>query len=96
MLLYVVVFFLTLVFVFIGGVSYAIVGQGHRKVWTPVLLFEVMMWFFATRIVSSFSNGAEETVAMPWSLTGIFLVLSLPLILWGSAWFFKRYREQVQ
>lgn len=94
MFLYVFVFFLAPIVVFIGGVSYAIVGQGHRKVWTPVLLVEVAMWFIATRIVLSFANGAGQTVTMPWSLTGIFLVLGLPLILWVSAWFFKRYREQ--
>jgi len=95
MFLYVFVFiFLALIVVFIGGLSFAIVGRGHRKLWAPIVLLEVAIWFLVARAMLSLADdGAESSKLASWNLALIFWALSLPAILWVSAWFFKRYRE---
>ena len=58
MVLYILFFIcLALIAVFIGSVSYAIAGPGHRTAWTSIVLIEVAVWGFVASTLS-FTDGA--------------------------------------
>ena len=67
------------------GMSFAIVGPGHRKAWIFALLIVIGAWYAISRMIALFVGGA---------LLPMFWGLSLPVILCIAAWIFRRVRER--
>lgn len=67
------------------GMSFAIVGTGHRKAWILVLPIVIAAWFATQRVIALFVSS---------TLLTIFWVLALPVILCVAAWIFRRFRER--
>jgi hypothetical protein len=67
------------------GMSFAIVGTGHRKAWILALPLVIGAWYAVARIVASLGGGA---------LFPMFWGLALPVILCIAAWHFRRWRER--
>ena len=67
------------------GMSFAIVGTGHRKAWIVVLPIVIATWFAIEHVIALFSSS---------TLLTIFWVLALPVVLCVAAWIFRRVRER--
>lgn len=67
------------------GMSFAIVGTGHRKAWIFILPLVIGAWYAIARIVALLVSGA---------LFPMFWALALPVILCIAAWHFRRWRER--
>ena len=67
------------------GISFAIVGTGHRNAWMLVLPIVIAAWYSVEEIISQFVRS---------SLLPIFWGLVLPVILSVAAWIFRRFRER--
>jgi phosphoglycerol transferase MdoB-like AlkP superfamily enzyme len=66
------------------GMSFAIVGTGHRKAWMLVLPIVIAVWYIVEQVIASFVRS---------SLLLIFWGLALPVIVSVAAWIFRRCRE---
>lgn len=98
MFLYVLVLIvLTMIVAFVGGLSFAIAGHGHRKAWALMVLLEVIAWILITSVMLRLiDNTADSSNPMSGKfLFIIFWFLSFPGILWTSAWMFRRWRERI-
>lgn len=66
------------------GMSFAIVGTGHRKAWIFVLPIVIAAWFAIDQVIALFVSS---------TLLTMFWVLALPVVLCIAAWIFRRLRE---
>lgn len=67
------------------GMSFAIVGTGHRKTWMLALPVVIAVWYIIEQVVAMFVHS---------SLFPIFWGLALPVIVSVAAWIFRRFRER--
>lgn len=67
------------------GLSFAVVGTGHRKAWMLVLSGVVTVWYIVEQVIELFIHS---------SLLPIFWGLALPVIVSVAAWIFRRFRER--
>ena len=67
------------------GMSFAIVGTGHRKAWLLVLPLVIVAWYIVEQVFTLFVRS---------SLFPIFWGLALPVMVSIAAWIFRRYRER--
>jgi len=67
------------------GMSFAIVGTGHRKAWMLVLPVLIAVWYIVEQVITLFVRS---------SLLPIFWGLALPVIVSVAAWIFRRFRER--
>jgi hypothetical protein len=67
------------------GVSFAIVGTGHRKAWMLALPIVIAAWYIVEQVIALFVRS---------SLLPIFWGLALPVIVSIAAWIFRRFRER--
>lgn len=67
------------------GMSFAIVGTGHRKAWMLALPIVVAVWYIVERVI---------VLVVRSSLLPIFWGLALPVIVSVAAWIFRRFRER--
>lgn len=67
------------------GMSFAIVGTGHRKAWIVVLPIVIVAWYIVEQVMASLVRS---------SLLLIFWSLALPVIVCVAAWIFRRFRER--
>ena len=67
------------------GMSFAIVGTGHRKAWMLVLPIVIAVWYIVEQVLALFVHS---------SLLPIFWGLALPVIVSVAAWIFRRFRER--
>ena len=67
------------------GMSFAIVGTGHRKAWILVLPVVIAVWYIVEQVIALFVRS---------SLLPIFWGLALPVIVSVAAWIFRRFRER--
>jgi hypothetical protein len=67
------------------GVSFAIVGTGHRKAWMLALPIVIAAWYIVEQVIALFVRS---------SLLPIFWGLALPVIVSIAAWIFRRFCER--
>ncbi len=67
------------------GMSFAIVGTGHRKAWMLLLPIVIAVWYVVEQVIALFVLS---------SLLSIFWSLALPVIVSVAAWIFRRFRER--
>lgn len=67
------------------GMSFAIVGAGHRKAWILVLPIVIAVWFAIEQVIALFVSS---------TLVTIFWALALPVVVCVAAWIFRRLRER--
>jgi len=67
------------------GMSFAIVGTGHRKAWMLVLPIVIAAWYVVDHVIGLFVRG---------SLLPMFWALALPMVVSVTAWIFRRFRER--
>jgi hypothetical protein len=67
------------------GMSFAVVGTGHRKAWILVLPIVIAAWYIIEQIIALFVRS---------SLLPIFSGLALPVIVCVAAGIFRRFRER--
>jgi hypothetical protein len=67
------------------GMSFAIVGTGHRKAWILVLPIVIAAWYIIEQIIALFVRS---------SLLPILSALALPVIVCVAAGIFRRFRER--
>jgi hypothetical protein len=88
----------TLIAVFVGAMSFAMVGRGYRLVWMLVAPLVTLAWFILEQIIVLLVS-TDKDATNPLSrqlLVAIFWRLCLPAVLCLTANAFRRWREQVQ
>jgi cytochrome bd-type quinol oxidase subunit 2 len=81
---------------FLGGISFAIVGRGHRRAWMFVLPIIVIVWIYLGQLVSALvdpGSGSSNQLSASFLLSLLFDV-SLPIVLCVAAWAFRLWRER--
>lgn len=74
-----------LVIAAILGISFAIVGTGHRHAWMLALPIVISIWYIVEQVFALFFHS---------SLLQLFWGLALPVIMSVAAWAFRRFRER--
>lgn len=82
-----------LIVLFLGAISFAIVGRGNRKLWILVMPVVVIVWFGIDQFVSSLTVGTPQDPLSRQLLLKTLSALTFPGLLCLSAWMFRRWRE---
>jgi hypothetical protein len=82
-----------LIVLFLGAISFAIVGRGNRKLWILIMPVVVAVWFGIDQFVSSLIEGTPQDPLSRQLLLKALSAITLPGLLCLSAWMFRQWRE---